>query len=61
MPHQLHRVTSELFISSNLTQVIKLTYNKHNYLGYNTKHAHFTSVNILLISPFCVALVKNGK
>ena len=54
-PRQPHRVTSGLFTKSNLTQV-----------EHNTKHAHFTSLRKTYkhnpkVSPFGIALVKNGK
>ena len=52
---QPHRVTSGLFTSSNLTQV-----------EYNTKHEHYiykckTYKHNLKVSPFSIALIKNGK
>ena len=51
LKHQLHRVTSTLFTSSNRTQV-----------ECNTKHAYYTDVkhinNNPKVSPFGIALVK---
>ena len=50
---KLHRVTSGLFTRSNLILV-----------EYNTKHAHNTNVTYKhnpKVSPFGIALVKNGK